>query len=373
MKNLSVNIKIIFFLLITFILSYNYLLSINVNSTLLNVLFWLITIIISYILLGYTKNRGITKKQTIQYIIIYCLIYFLLIYFLGIITGFNNTPFSHSIKSLFKNIIPVLFIIVSKELVRYMLIFKCRFNKKIVLFINIIFILIDIVTVINLYELNTILLIFTFIGEVLITTIYNNSFETIISYNVGPIPSIVYRMILELYVYIVPIVPNLDVYLTTVINVALPVLLILCLNKLYYNFQNVSKKKVSISKKYITIPICLVLISLVCLVSGVFKYKIVAVASNSMLPNIARGDAAIYEKTNNIKEGDILVFKNEKTIYIHRIVEITKKDNEITIYTKGDNNIDNDTFTTNIDEVYGVVKKKIKYIGYPTLWISELF
>ena len=74
-----------------------------------------------------------------------------------------------------------------------------------------------------------------------------------------------------------------------------------------------------------------------------------------------------------MNEDDILVFKNEGVIYIHRIVEISKKNKDITIYTKGDNNAMNDEFTTSKEEVIGVVKQKIKYIGYPTIWLSELF
>lgn len=331
---------------------------------------------ISYILLGYTKNRSITKKQTIQFILIYCLLYFILIYFLGIITGFNTVPYSHKIISIIKNIFLPITLIISKEFIRYMLIFKNRFSKRNVLLINFIFTLIDIVTVIDLYQFNTALLVFTFIGEVVLTSIYNNSLESLISYNNGPIPPIIFRLIMELYVYFVPIIPNLGIYLKTVITVCLPVLLILCLNKLCYNYKNVSKKKVSISKMYITIPLVIIFISVCSLVSGIFKYKIVAVASNSMIPVFERGDAVIYEKVNsvsNLNVGDILVFEQNDVIYIHRIVEIVYKNKEYNIYTKGDNNAYQDDFITTSKDVVGVVRQEVKYIGYPTIWVTELF
>ena len=262
---------IILFLLL-YILTYNFILSFNISSTLYNFCFWIFMLFISYILLGYTKNRSITKKQTIQFILIYCLLYFILIYFLGIITGFNTVPYSHKIISIIKNIFLPITLIISKEFIRYMLIFKNRFSKRNVLLINFIFILIDIVTVIDLYQFNTALLVFTFIGEVVLTSIYNNSLESLISYNNGPIPPIIFRLIMELYFYFVPIIPNLGIYLKTVITVCLPVLLILCLNKLCYNYKNVSKKKVSISKMYITIPLVIIFISVCSLVSGIFKY-----------------------------------------------------------------------------------------------------
>lgn len=376
MKKILANLKIIIVILFLYLLTYNYFISLGFNTTIYNIIFWIIFLIFTYFLIGYTNNRSILKKQTIQYVIIYCIIYLLVIYFLGIVTGFNYSPFLHNLKSILKNIIPLITIIICRELIRYMIIFKGRFNKKFVNLVTLLFILIDIVTVINLYKFSTGLLIFSFIGEVILKSLYNNYLETIIAYNTGPIPNIVYRIILECYIYLVPIIPDLGIYLTTMVNIILPVLLVLKLNNINLNYKLISKKKVNISKKYITIPIFILLAILISLVSGLFRYKMIAVGSNSMLPIISKGDAVIYEKVSSIdklNEDDILVFKNEGVIYIHRIVEISKKNKDITIYTKGDNNAINDEFTTSKEEVIGVVKQKIKYIGYPTIWLSELF
>lgn len=376
MKKILANLKIIIVILFLYLLTYNYFISLGFNTTIYNIIFWIIFLIFTYFLIGYTNNRSILKKQTIQYVIIYCIIYLLVIYFLGIVTGFNYSPFLHNLKSILKNIIPLITIIICRELIRYMIIFKGRFNKKFVNLVTLLFILIDIVTVINLYKFSTGLLIFSFIGEVILKSLYNNYLETIIAYNTGPIPNIVYRIILECYIYLVPIIPDLGIYLTTMVNIILPVLLVLKLNNINLNYKLISKKKVNISKKYITIPIFILLAILISLVSGLFRYKMIAVGSNSMLPIISKGDAVIYEKVSSIdklNEDDILVFKNEGVIYIHRIVEISKKNKDITIYTKGDNNAMNDEFTTSKEEVIGVVKQKIKYIGYPTIWLSELF
>jgi signal peptidase I len=227
-----------------------------------------------------------------------------------------------------------------------------------------------------MYEFSSRLLILTFIGEVCLISIYDNSLESLMCYNTGPMPGIVYRIILDCYIYLIPIIPNIGIYLSVIINIVLPVLLFLRVNKLNYTFEYVSKKRVSISKKYITIPIMLIFVILVSLVSGIFKYKMIAVGSNSMLPNIAKGDAVIYEKVTSItslKEQDVLVFNNEGTIYVHRINEISKEGNEIIIYTKGDNNADVDSFVTSEEDIIGVVKLRIKYIGYPTVLFNQLF
>lgn len=375
MKNISLKLKLFLVIIIIYLITYNYLIKIGISSNLYNILFWGIFFVLSYCLLSYTKNKAIIKKQTIQYVIIYCIIYLLLMYFLGIITGFYYSPFSHSIKNIFLNILPIIIIIILKELSRYILIFKGRFNKKYIILITIIYILSDIIPVINMYEFSTGLLIFTFIGEVCIKAIYNNILQSIMCYNTGPIPGIVYRIILDCYIYLVPIVPNLGVYLNSIINALLPILLILKLNKLNYNYKNVSKKQVGIPRKYIIIPIAIVLIIMISLTSGIFSYKIIAVASNSMVPTFARGDAVIYEKITSVeelKEGDILVLQHDDVLYIHRIAEISKLNKQMVIYTKGDNNADRDAFATSESDIVGVVRTKVKYIGYPSVWLSEL-
>ena len=42
-------------------------------------------------------------------------------------------------------------------------------------------------------------------------------------------------------------------------------------------------------------------------------------------------------------------------------------------YTKGDANKNIDDGYVTEDKIYALVKLKVKYIGYPTLWVRELF
>ena len=376
MKKILRKENIIIFLLFFYIVSYPFITKLNINRNLYNTFSWLLISIITYLLFGYKKNKSINKKLTIQYILIYLIIYFLITYLLGLITGFYYTPFSFKLINIFLNIFNAITLILLKELTRHMFVFKLRYKKNWLLLTTIIFSLIDISMVINMYEFNTPLAIFTFIGEVLLISFYNNFLQTILVYNVGMLPSFIYSSILKGYIYLVPIIPNLGIYLNPVLNIILVVSLILKLNKENFKYQNISKRKYNISKKYINIPIILFLLVMIFLVSGIFRYKIIAIVSNSMYPNIKIGDAIIYEKiTNydNLTVGDILVFKNEDTIMVHRIVEISKKDKDILIYTKGDNNQKNDDFITSKEEILGIVRIKLKYIGYPSYWFNNMF
>ena len=72
-----------------------------------------------------------------------------------------------------------------------------------------------------------------------------------------------------------------------------------------------------------------------------------------------------------IKIGEILAFKKSNKVITHRIVNI-EKNNKYIIYTKGDANKNIDSWTVNEQEVLGIVKYRIKYLGYPTLWFNEI-
>ena len=101
----------------------------------------------------------------------------------------------------------------------------------------------------------------------------------------------------------------------------------------------------------------------------------IAIASDSMVSTFARGDAIIFEKIekNEIKKGDIIVFKRDKKLVSHRVID-TKESSSIRYFqTKGDANKSPDVEWTSEKNTLGVVRRAVKYIGYPTVLINELF
>jgi signal peptidase I len=89
---------------------------------------------------------------------------------------------------------------------------------------------------------------------------------------------------------------------------------------------------------------------------------------------IDRGDAVIYEKYDGqtIDEGQIIVFDYNGMTTVHRVIDIKTVNGVMRYYTKGDANKDADGYVTN-KKIYGIVKLKLKYFGYPTLWVRDLF
>ena len=101
----------------------------------------------------------------------------------------------------------------------------------------------------------------------------------------------------------------------------------------------------------------------------------IAIGSDSMNPIYYRGDAVIYKKVkpDEVKEKDILVFKNSGAIITHRVKKVVLDGNQIYFQTKGDNNEKADDELVNSNDIYGVVQYVVKYVGYPTILLQELF
>ena len=114
------------------------------------------------------------------------------------------------------------------------------------------------------------------------------------------------------------------------------------------------------------------------LTSGLFKYKTIVIASGSMEPIIYRGDISIIRKLSDsekerLTEGEIIVFKMDGKTVIHRINGIIKSGNDIFYRTKGDNNDTVDNYLIEKKDIIAVSKCIIKYIGFPSLWLSEMW
>ena len=167
-------------------------------------------------------------------------------------------------------------------------------------------------------------------------------------------------------------------YLYSAIGILIPFTIYIILSKYIKTNEDIRKqnKKISgINFSFITIPSVILLLVLIILVSGIWKYQMIAIASNSMVPTFERGDAVIFEKIDkeDIEEGDIIVFKKGKVLVSHRVIN-TKEISSKTYYiTKGDANKSQDANPVSQDEVLGVIRRVVKYIGYPTVWINELF
>lgn len=340
----------------------------------INAMFWVALVIGFFIYYGFPKNKNYFKDVAIRYTIICCLGYVLVIYMLGLFVGFYRPIYSHTLINIIRNISIPLILLVSRELIRFGYCKKCGKDKlPIIIF--------TIFTSINIIVLNGFFFkfsdnekIFLFVCLYVLPAFAQQFLYTYISYNVSYIPCLIIGFIIDILEYFVPIYPNLGEYLLSVFYLAFPFFCYIVLSKIfkYHDKKNIPIKRFAISVT--TIPLIIFAGIVVILISGVFKYKMIAIASNSMNVTYYRGDAVIYEQTGikNLKVGDIAVFYSDNKIVTHRVTKIYRENGKKFIITKGDNN-ENDDGSTEEKNIYGKVTGIVKYVGFPTLWFSEMF
>lgn len=333
-------------LLILVVLVFRLLQVTCLKSDIVSLIFWIVLGIISFILVGTINKRKRTKIDTIQIITISLILYLIINYFIGMVLGFttNNKTLVDVLLS-FTQIIMI-------ELTRYAI--TTNISKKNYIVIVLIF------TLVGYTNINT-----------LLPLILTNILLTYMTYVVGPIPSIIYSLIINLYPYIIPVVPNIGVFTRILLDSILPIIILIVLYNLYK--KDSQDKHFRKSNYMYLIPVVIILIPIICLTLGIGKYKTLGIVSNSMAKVFGRGTLVIYKKIDNnyydsLNVDDILIYNKDNTYIVHRII---KKDNNL-IITKGDSNEIADYDPVNPNQYIGVVKIYIPYIGYPAVWVQEL-
>ena len=357
------------FLLFCFFVLPNF---INYYQIFLTLYFGIIFLIFKFSF-GIPRDRKILNKICFRYVFAILLSYIIVIYLLGLFTGFTTNVYSLRIFDVIKNILPIIFFVIFRELIRHIIAFQSKKKIGPIIILTIIYIIIDILPMILLTKFTNHYNVFTFITVYCIELIGREVLSSYLVYYTGIYPSLLYNIIFAVAPYILPIYPNLGNYLNAILGLLLPFIIYIIIKK-WINY-NTKETKGFVIVKIIGIPILIFSLLIVILTSGVFKYQLIAIASDSMNPIYYRGDAVIYEKVNvgEIKEGDILVFTKNSSIITHRVIKVIDDNDNLKFQTKGDNNENVDFDYTDENQVLGIVKYIVKYVGLPTIWFNETF
>ena len=336
-------------------------------------------LILTIVLMGFEKENFRNKKDVLLNIIICLLIYYFVTYFLGLFTGFIRTSYSLSFINIIKNIFPVILLIVVSELLRYELFTKSKGNIPCFAIGYVVFVLIDVNLSVHMYDVNSYLGLTKMICLVVFPSVTKNILLIYLTQKVGYSNAIVYRLLTDLSTYLLPIFPDFGEYINVLLKTVLPVAIMARLNNMfnYYELRKIKSSKYNRRKLIIYTFITIALFVIVTLTSGLFTYQALTIGSGSMSPKIEKGDIVILKKVKKselktINKGDVLVYNHDDKIIVHRVVEILNANGQTSFITKGDNNDTKDSWVIKEDEVIGIVKLKIKYLGMPTVALNEL-
>lgn len=118
----------------------------------------------------------------------------------------------------------------------------------------------------------------------------------------------------------------------------------------------------------------ILLLFILAFTTGLLPYSPIVVITNSMFPLIERDDMVITKKIayEDIKINDIIEYKLNNILVIHRVLEIKQTYNGRVLITKGDSNRSQDAKYVTADQIKGLVVLNIPKVGYPTLWLRDI-
>lgn len=376
------NIKVIYLselLLLIYIIIFKTVILkyLNAYTNIISILTFGVLLILVYIFLGIDKRRKMIDYNAIQTIFICFIIYYFLTYLFGMFFGFLTNAYSLKIKNVMPNVIGALLIYGLKEIYRYIVIKNSKKNKNSIVIVTLLLAVLDIIMEMNAYSFNSGTAIFEFIEITVLPKLALSFLLSYISYKFNYKLAILFLILYDLPKYFLPIFPDMGDYIGSIVKLIFIFVCYYQLSILIEKYERKIKVVKSFGKKSVLILIIIPTLVFVGLVSGLFKYHLLAIGSNSMLPYFSRGDAVLIEKLEkeeleNIKVNDVIAFRYNNQILVHRVVSISEYNGIYKIKTKGDNNDQEDGWTISNKDIYGKVKTVIKYIGIPSVELSEI-
>lgn len=375
-----ISIYVLIFLYLTIYPALNIIFSAKIYYNVINPLFWLFIAGLAFLFSSNEHPRYKNKVDKIQTVVIAVILY-LIVYFLsGLVFGYQYSPYSHDIGKILVNIWSYIPAFICQEYVRSILVNYTSRKKYILAIVTVLFVAVEL----NYTEIDknfaNMQTSFEYISSVLIPSVVKNSLFTYIATIAGFIPNIIYRSVIQVIFFITPIFPNLDWFGTALFEIITPSIVYFYMNYAQIKVEeNVSRRRINRDNPLNILPIYAILIMFVGFVLGLFKNEPVAIVSNSMVPAFSRGDVVVVRKldvdeTDKLKVGDVLQYEADGRYIVHRIVKIKEDDNgAFTYITKGDNNNASDSNPVTESQIRGVVKYVIPKIGYPSVWLNDMF
>ena len=348
---------------------------INILSSYKMVFFLLVVLVIFdfYFMLEKDSNRFF--KDLLFEIFLFLMTFFIIFYILGFVVGLVKMPSYLTFVGIKNVLLPIILLCILKEVLRFNLLRKSDGNTICTIAVVVLLLLVDVSSDYGYANFSNKYGILSFFALVLLPAISKNLSYSYISKKYGYKPIIVFDLIYSLSFFLLPLRPNPNEYLMSIIYIIVPALFAYKIYNFYSKRSKTTLKSDYNKKRFKGILLPLVLITLmVYFYSGYFRYYAIAIASGSMETKIHKGDIVIVDQKvpyKSLQIGDVLAYKNDKIIVVHRIVKKIEVGDSYVYYTKGDANNHVDDLVIEEDAVIGKVDFKIPYIGLPTVWFSE--
>ena len=328
----------------------------------------------------FIKKRAvlsINKSSVLMIMAVAALVFAMIYYLTGFKFGFYKNPYKISVINFFKYVLPIATIIVSSEIIRYVMVSQKERSSHILCYFSCV--VAEVLICSNIPAVTTFNRFIDLFAGTLFPAIISNLFYNYLSKRYGMYPNIAFRLIFTLHAYIMPITSGISDSLVSLFDLFIPIALFLFIDLLYERKRKYALGRKSrfwrISAGALTVAAVAIMISAIMLVSNQFKHGALVIATESMTGELNKGDAAIYERYDDqeIIVGQVIAFEKNDRVVIHRVADIQIINGQTRYFTKGDANEDMDSGFIYDSDIIGLINFKIPFIGYPTLWLRSLF
>lgn len=316
---------------------------------------------------------SINKGQVLMIMSIMSVVLLTLLYLSGLKFGFVKNAYALQVPILLGHALPTAVIIFASEYIRSVM--RAQDDKASDVMAYLSCVIAEALVFGNLAYLSSFNRFMDFVGVTLFPAIVANLLYHYLSKRYGMFPNIVYRAVLALYVYLIPIVSAIPDALMAFAKLFIPIFIFLFIDALFEKKRKYALVKKSKLSVVITVIAVVIMAGVVMLISNQFRFGVLVVATPSMTGELNKGDAAIFERYEDqpIIEGQVIVFEKNDSSIIHRVVDIQTVNGTTRYFTKGDANEDMDAGFILSSDIVGLVNYKVPYIGYPTIWLRSLF
>jgi len=324
------------------------------------------------------NNKRVRKKRDKFKTGLMVVLFYILIYYLsGLMFGFLKNGHELSFKGIIANFIIYFAVALMQEFIRNRLVVSAKKKWELV-FITFLFIVMNVDWHYFITNFKNIILIKYFFSD-LVSLIIMNMTLTYLDDQTGPKLSYFYRGVMTAISCFSPILPNHEWLITCFLSLMVFGLIVILIERdVSLDERRMSRREARKNNPISFYPLLGFCLLFILFLMGVFKYFPVAIMSDSMVSYFYRGDIVIVEKVNQkekeeIKVGDVIYYLHDGIYITHRVVDIIEVDQKIIYKTKGDNNNTVDTWDVKEDDVEGIIRGRVKYLGWPSVLVAESF
>ena len=328
--------------------------------------------LLSYFFIKKRSILSINKKQILLLMSVIAAVCVALLFIMGLEFGFYKNPY-FKLKFVFSYVLPIAAIVVFTEIYRWII--RAQEDKYADVLSYFTCVIAEMLVFGNVHYITTFSRFMDLVGLTLFPAIIANLLYHYLSKRYGAYPNMVYRLVMTLHVYILPIRVGVPDALLALARLLIPIAIFIFIDSLYEKKRKYALVKNKKLAAVITAVALVIMISVVALISNQFRFGTLVIATDSMTGEINKADAVIFEEYTDqiINDGQVIVFEKNDSKIVHRVVKIEIINGQTRYYTKGDANEDNDVGFITKANIVGLVRFKIPYIGYPTIWMRSLF